>query len=90
MPDDIIGHVDYTPVRAPLDGVLRGLLRSGLKVTIGFKLGDVDPRGDASRCYRVSDKARAIGGGVLEAACMLLGGVNFGQTSASRGEHTQA
>ena len=46
-------------------------------MTEGFKLGDVDPRGDVSRCFTVSDKARAIGGGVLTAACTLLGGVRF-------------
>ena len=33
----------------------------------GMKAGDVDPRGDASYCQFVSDKALAIGGGVLEA-----------------------
>jgi xanthine dehydrogenase accessory factor len=57
--------------------VLRGLLRSGLEVSAGFKLGDVDPRAQREHCFRVSDKALAIGGGVLEAACALLGGVRF-------------
>ncbi len=74
---DTVGYVDEEPVRVELDGVLRGLLCSGLHVTPGYKLGDVDPRGDKSRCFTVSDKARAIGGGVLEAACALLGGVRF-------------
>jgi xanthine dehydrogenase accessory factor len=74
---DTVGYVDEEPVRVELDGVLRGLLHSGLHVTPGYKLGDVDPRGDQSRCFTVSDKARAIGGGVLEAACALLGGLRF-------------
>jgi xanthine dehydrogenase accessory factor len=74
---DTVGYVDEEPVRVELDGVLRGLLCSGLHVTPGYKLGDVDPRGNQSRCFTVSDKARAIGGGVLEAACALLGGVRF-------------
>jgi len=74
---DIIGYVGEQPVSAALDGVLRGLLHTGLAVTEGFKLGDVDPRGDPSRCSTVSDKARAIGGSVLTAACTLLGGVRF-------------
>ena len=64
-------------MRVALDGVLRGLLHTGLAVTEGFKLGDVDPRGDPSRCSTISDKARAIGGSVLTAACMLLGGARF-------------
>jgi xanthine dehydrogenase accessory factor len=78
---DVLGYVGAQPVCAALDGVLRGLLHTGLAVTVGFKLGDVDPRGDPSRCFTVSDKARAVGGGVLTAACALLGGVRF-ETSA--------
>jgi len=50
-----------------VSGVLRGILRDGLHVTKGLKVGDIDPRNDASACYLVSDKALAIGGGVLEA-----------------------
>jgi xanthine dehydrogenase accessory factor len=74
---DVIGYVGDQPVRVAVDGVLRGLLHSGLDVTDGFKLGDVDPRADRARCFTVSDKARAVGGGTLEAACRLLGGVRF-------------
>lgn len=51
-----------------LSGVLRGLARDGLRVSKGMKIGDVDPRDDPAYCYLVSDKALAIGGGVLEAA----------------------
>jgi xanthine dehydrogenase accessory factor len=55
------------PVVSPLTGVLRGLIRDGIHVTEGLKIGDVDPRDDASACFLVSDKALAVGGGVLEA-----------------------
>lgn len=75
--DDIVGHVGDVPVRSRLDGVLRGLLCSGLEVPAGFKLGDVDPRASREQCFLVSDKALAIAGGVLEAACALLGGGPF-------------
>ncbi len=51
----------------PISGVLRGLIRNGAPVTKGLKIGDVDPRDDVTACYLVSDKALAIGGGVLEA-----------------------
>ncbi|HJS20882.1 MAG TPA: hypothetical protein VJ785_19195, partial [Anaerolineales bacterium] len=51
----------------PLSGVLRGILCDGVRVTKGLKVGDVDPRDDPSACFLVSDKALAIGGGVLEA-----------------------
>jgi len=74
---EIVAHVGDVPVRSPLDGVLRGLLRPGLHVSSGLKLGDVDPRGSREHCYLASDKAMAVAGGVLEAACALLGGVRF-------------
>ena len=57
----------HMKVVSPLRGVLRGLLRPGLHVTRGLKIGDVDPRDDAAACLLVSDKALSIGGGVLEA-----------------------
>jgi xanthine dehydrogenase accessory factor len=47
---------------------VRGLLHSGLEVTTGFKLGDVDFRA-REHCFTVSDKALAVAAGVLEAAC---------------------
>jgi xanthine dehydrogenase accessory factor len=74
---DVVGWVGETPVTASLDGVVRGLLRSGLQVTPGFKLGDIDARASREDCLLVSDKALAIAGGVLEAACMFLGGIRF-------------
>jgi len=64
--DDLLGHVDGAPVRSQLKGTVRGLLRSGLTVEEGEKLADVDPRSGVG-IHAISDKARAIGGGVLEA-----------------------
>jgi len=52
---------------SPFPGVLRGLIHPGLHVKKGLKVGDVDPRDDPDMCKLVSDKALAIGGGVLEA-----------------------
>ena len=54
-------------VTAPFDGVLRGAIASGAEVRAGLKIGDVDPRPDPAACHRISDKALAVGGGVLEA-----------------------
>ncbi len=59
--------VEVHPVIAPIKGVLRGLIHPGLAVEKGLKIGDVDPRDNPSYCFMVSDKALAIGGGVLEA-----------------------
>lgn len=53
-------------VEAKLDGIIRGLIRPGSMVSRGLKVGDVDPRGDASYLTTISDKARAVAGGVLE------------------------
>jgi len=63
---DVVLLVNRTPVPASIDGVVRGLIRE-IPVTAGRKLGDVDPRGEIAYCYSISDKARAIAGGVLEA-----------------------
>jgi xanthine dehydrogenase accessory factor len=61
-----VAMVNGEPVKAEIDGILRGLLPSGIKVIRGMKAGDVDPRCERSHCFTVSDKALAIGGGVLE------------------------
>jgi len=63
---DLVLYVGDEPVYAPFDGVLRGLIRE-IDVEIAEKVGDVDPRAKKDYCYTISDKARAIGGGVLEA-----------------------
>jgi xanthine dehydrogenase accessory factor len=55
------------PLYAGIDGIVRGLLPSGIHVTQGMKAGDIDPRCDKSHCFTVSDKALAVAGGVLEA-----------------------
>ncbi len=68
---EMVGLVGDSPVVSRLDGVIRGMLREGLRVTIGFKLGDVDPEATLRDCYLVSDKAFAIGSGVLRAAGSL-------------------
>ena len=64
---DPVARVAGFTITAPFDGVLRGLVQSGLEVTSGEKVGDIDPRGDPRLCFLVSDKALAVGGGVLEA-----------------------
>jgi len=67
----VIAQVAEQPVRAGISGVLRGLLHDGLLVREGQKVGDIDPRGVAEHCFTISDKARAIAGGVLEAILYL-------------------
>lgn len=59
--------VGGVPMRCTIDGCLRGLLQGGLTVPQGMKCGDIDPRCKRDHCFRASDKALAVGGGVLEA-----------------------
>ena len=62
------------PVEASLDGILRGLIRDGYPVCEGFKIADIDPRIDEyQNCFTISDKARCIAGGVLEAVLLRKG-----------------
>ena len=64
---ETVGQVGDAPVIAGVEGILRGLIRPGTAVSAGLKLGDVDPRCEPQHCHTVSDKARALGGAVLEA-----------------------
>ena len=64
---ETIGRVGTVAVAAQIDGILRGLIRPDSMVTKGLKIGDVDPRGEAGLCNTISEKARALGGAVLEA-----------------------
>ncbi len=70
---DVVLRVDETPVQAAIDGVVRGLIRP-MTVRQNEKLGDVDPSGDAGHCITISEKARAIAGGVLEAVLHRFNG----------------
>jgi xanthine dehydrogenase accessory factor len=65
--EQVVGHVDGQDVIAQIDGVLRGQIRNNTKVTDKLKIGDIDPRGEIQYCTTISEKARAIGGSVLEA-----------------------
>jgi xanthine dehydrogenase accessory factor len=54
-------------VPASLSGVLRGILPENFEVTEGMKMADIDPRVDqVENCSKISDKARCIGGSVLQ------------------------
>lgn len=68
--DQLIAEIRGLPLKAPFKGVLRGLIRPGVNVKKGMKIGDVDPRDDPRACVQVSDKSLAVAGGVLEAILM--------------------
>lgn len=76
--DEVIAVIESgeqnVPVKATIDGILRGLIRDGYPVTKGFKIADIDPRiQEYENCFTISDKARCIAGGVLEAIMYLRG-----------------
>ena len=58
------------PVYAQMPGIVRGLLQEGTEVRKGLKIGDIDARAHSSYCHTISDKARAVGGAVLEAVSL--------------------
>ncbi|HZW83407.1 MAG TPA: selenium-dependent molybdenum cofactor biosynthesis protein YqeB [Candidatus Deferrimicrobium sp.] len=62
---NISGRHCNEDVLAPMDGMLRGLIRTGTLVETGMKIGDIDPRNQKSMCWSISDKARALGTAVL-------------------------
>ena len=70
---DTVGEVNGKPMQCTISGVLRGILPDGTPVHKGMKSGDVDPRCKVEYCYTASDKALAVGGGVLEAILNLRG-----------------
>ena len=70
---ETVGEVNGKPMQCTISGVLRGILPDGTPVHKGMKSGDVDPRCKVEYCYTASDKALAVGGGVLEAILYLRG-----------------
>ncbi|ERK29138.1 selenium-dependent molybdenum cofactor biosynthesis protein YqeB [Clostridium intestinale] len=71
--EEPLAYVGDYIVRATIDGVLRGIIRNNSKVYKGLKIADIDPRlEERKNCFTISDKARTIGGGVLEALIYLI------------------
>jgi xanthine dehydrogenase accessory factor len=68
---DTVAVVDGTEVRTRISGVVRGMIQEGYEVHENMKIADVDPRAVVCSCFSISDKARSVGGGVLEAILYL-------------------
>ena len=64
---EVLASVGGQPVKASIDGVIRGLIHHTVRLSPGMKIGDVDPRNVRSYAFSISDKALAIAGGVMEA-----------------------
>lgn len=70
---EIIAQVGVLALRAPMGGVLRGLIRSGVTVAEGTKLIEVYPTHDGAICSYITYKVMAIGEGVFEAVKQKYG-----------------
>ena len=67
----IVAYTGGKPVYAKMSGIVRGMLQPEVLVTEGLKIGDIDARCEQEHCITISDKARAVGGGVLEAVSLF-------------------
>jgi len=67
-----LGAVADAPVESTIGGVVRGLIRPGVDAAANLKIADIDPRADVAACFEISDKARLVGAGVLEAVLTWL------------------
>lgn len=75
MTEDGTFSGSYVSVEASISGMIRGLIREGYHFQKGFKIADIDPReSELANCFSISDKARSIGGSVLEAVCGYVNG----------------
>lgn len=70
--DQVVGSISGLEIKAAMSGLIRGLIKEGMYVEKGLKVGDIDPRGESVDPMTISDKARAIGGGVLEGIMYMM------------------
>lgn len=64
--EETVALVEGENIKSQISGLVRGMIKEGLYVKEGMKIGDIDPRKNKDNAFTISDKARAIGGGVLE------------------------
>ncbi len=69
--DQIVAYTGGKPVYAQMSGIVRGMLQPEVLVCKGLKIGDIDARCCPEHCMTISDKARSVGGGVLEAVSVF-------------------
>ena len=62
-----VAEINGTPLFAPLGGVVRGILHSGLQVSKGTKVVEIDPRGDPSIPFKICERSLRVASGVVEA-----------------------
>lgn len=68
---EVIACAGDTPVRANITGLIWGLVRDGVEVYAGQKIGDIDPRGERNHCFEIAPQANTIARAVLEAIILF-------------------
>lgn len=63
----VVGHLGNTPIYAPHDGILRGVVRDGTEVPAGVKLLEIDTRGRKANWTGIDGRAQAIAKAVMKA-----------------------
>lgn len=74
---EVIALIGEVEVRATIDGIIKGLIHDQMEVEKGMKIGDIDPRINIKTVNTISEKARCIAGGVLEAVMIYTKENNF-------------
>ena len=70
--DQVIGKINGEEFHSQIDGLVRGLISPQVEIKKVMKIADIDPRGKNVNYKTISDKARNIGRGVLEAILVYL------------------
>ncbi|WKA28544.1 xanthine dehydrogenase [Bradyrhizobium roseum] len=65
--DYVVGHLGNEPVRAPFDGILRGIVRDGTEVPGGVKLLEIDSRGRKANWTGIDSRDQIIASAVATA-----------------------
>lgn len=68
--DFVIGHLGHAPVRAPFDGILRGVVRDGIEVPAGVKLLEIDPRRRRAAWSGIDPRSELIAKAVTKAIAL--------------------
>ncbi len=63
----VLGYLDRLPVRSPIDGVVRGIVRDGLDVPAYVKLLEIDPRGRNASWTGIDEHGLRIAKAAVEA-----------------------
>ena len=70
--NQVLGKIGEIEIKSHISGIVRGLISPKVNATKGMKIADVDPRGIEVDFTTISDKARCVGRGVLEAIMVHL------------------